>query len=130
MAYPMPTRCPACQTAMQVTELTCPQCDTKVQGTFTAPALFQLSPEQAQFVEVFLRCRGNFKEVERELKISYPTVRARLDQVIQALGYTPAPEVAPADAWAEVGEVLDALGSGELTFEEALQRLKEDRLSR
>ncbi|MCL6516387.1 DUF2089 domain-containing protein [Alicyclobacillus sp.] len=128
MSHPVPTRCPACQTTMRVTELTCPACDTRVQGSFHPPALFQLTPEQAQFVEVFLRCRGNFKEVERELGISYPTVRARLDQVIQSLGYTPAAE--PAAEAADAEGVLDQLGSGELTFEEALARLKEDRWSR
>ncbi|MCL6636329.1 MAG: DUF2089 domain-containing protein [Alicyclobacillus sp.] len=119
---------------MAVTELTCPHCATKVQGVFAAPGPFRWTTEQWQFVEVFLRCRGNIREVERELNLSYPTVRARLDQVIQAMGY--ASGKASAQFTPEAGldvspaGVLDALGSGELTFEEALRRLKEDRLSR
>jgi hypothetical protein len=105
---------------MLVTELTCPHCHTKVQGAFELPALFRLTPEQLHFVEVFLRCRGHIKEVERELQISYPTVRSRLDQIIQALGY---PAVQTTEQ-RSARDVLDALGNGELTFEEALQLLK------
>ena len=117
----LPLTCPSCNGTMNVTELTCPDCDTRVQGEFPTSGLFQLSPEQLKFVEVFIRCRGNIKEVERDLKISYPTVRSRLDQVIQAMGYT-------IDAQEEdehTEHVLQSLESGELNFEQAIEILRE-----
>jgi hypothetical protein len=115
---PVPTACPACTRTMAVTELTCPHCQTRVQGVFETPILWRLSPEQLQFVDVFLRCRGNIREVERELGISYPTVRSRLDQVIQVIAGQAPPERPSAH------EILDGLGSGRLTFDEALNLLR------
>lgn len=126
MAYPIPVHCPACSSRMTVTELTCPVCDTRVQGNFAAPGLHRLTTEQLQFVEVFLRCRGNIKEVERDLKISYPTVRSRLDQAIAAMGYAPPASTDDADVRKSATEALDGLDSGALSFEDALQLLKGD----
>lgn len=121
-----PLSCPACSEPMDITELTCPRCQTRVQGHFSTPGLYRLSPEQLQFAEVFLRCRGNIREVEKDLKISYPTVRSRLDQVIIAMGY-PAPQKGGEDEQEATTEVLDALSAGKLSFEEALERLKGER---
>jgi hypothetical protein len=121
----VPMLCPACTERMTITELTCSHCQTRVQGHFDAPGLHRLNADQVQFVEVFMRCRGNIKEVEKDLKISYPTVRSRLDQVIQSMGYDVPPRqddvMDP-----ETSEALDGLESGELSFEEALRRLKGD----
>lgn len=114
--------CPACAERMNVTELTCPHCLTKVQGDFSASPLHRLKPEQLEFVEVFLRCRGNIKEAEKELKISYPTVRARLDQIIRDMGYPARPDLGLDET--DTQNVLDALGNGEVSFEEALERIK------
>jgi hypothetical protein len=110
---------------MAITELTCPTCQTVVRGHFDAPGLHRLTTDQLQFVEVFVRCRGNIKEVEKDLKISYPTVRSRLDQIIQSMGYDVPPRN---DDGSDRGtaDVLNALETGELSFEEALHRLKED----
>lgn len=123
MSYPIPLSCPACTKPMRVTELSCPHCETSVRGQFEVSGLHRLNGEQLQFVEVFLRCRGNIKEVERDLKISYPTVRSRLDQVIQSMGY-PLQREESSDTSSRREEVLDALGSGELSFEDALNILK------
>lgn len=125
MPYPIPVTCPACATPMRVSQLSCPHCQTTVGGDFEITGLHRLTMEQLKFVEVFLRCRGNIKEVERDLKISYPTVRSRLDQVIAAMGYSL--PVREDDAEERKGEVLEALGSGELSFEDALQILKGER---
>lgn len=116
----VPLTCPSCSETMNVTELTCPQCNTRVQGEFPTSGLFRLSPSQLQFVEVFIRCRGNIKEVERDLKISYPTVRSRLDQVIQSMGY--ALEATEDEEY--TGNVLQALENGELNFEQAIEILQ------
>ncbi|QSO46178.1 DUF2089 domain-containing protein [Alicyclobacillus mengziensis] len=129
MPYPVPTKCPACSAQMDITELTCPECQTRVEGVFAGSALHRLTTEQLQFVEVFLRCRGNIKEVERDLKISYPTVRSRLDQVIQSLGY-PVSSEDSSDFVDPAENVLEALDTGELSFDEALQRLRSGSISK
>lgn len=116
----IPFRCPACDAAMQVTELTCPSCETRVQGHFTVSPLLHLTGPQLTFVEVFLRCRGNIREVERELGISYPTVRARLDEVIQSLGYQTPPPTEEKDGL----ETIQQFENGELSFEETLEKLR------
>ena len=85
-----------------------------------------MSDEQRDFVATFITCRGNIKEVERELGISYPTVRGRLDTVIQALGF---PIERDREDEAEVAgrrkEILDSLSKGELSADEAVKLLKQ-----
>lgn len=125
--YRMPSRCPVCEGEMTITRLRCPQCSTEMEGSFAMEKFSRLSPEQLQFVETFLKVRGNIKEMERELGISYPTVRARLDAILAALGYRVDPE--EAEEISEVRqrkrkEILDALSRGEITSEEALKRLR------
>ncbi len=93
------------------------------------PTLLRLSPAQIDFVEVFIKNRGSIRDVERELGVSYPTVRGRLDDVIRALGYPlkgDAADEAPADdSAANRRSVLAELKSGRLSPEEALAKLNE-----
>src|SRR5947208_1757922 len=90
MANPVVARCPICSEQLRVVRLECESCGTRLEGSFSLGRFHALAPEQLEFLEVFIRARGSFKDVERELGISYPTVRARLDAVIRALGF-PAP---------------------------------------
>lgn len=123
----MPSRCPVCSEEMVVTRLRCPHCETGIDGTFEVPKFARLSREHLEFVEIFIKCRGNIKEVERELGISYPTVRGRLDAVIEALGFRVEPAVAEETKSVKQSrrkEILDALNRGELSSEEALKQLK------
>ena len=69
------SRCPVCDGQLEPVKLRCSSCELTVEGRFPAFRLSLLSPEQQQFVEAFLASRGNIKEVEKELRISYPTVR-------------------------------------------------------
>jgi hypothetical protein len=112
---------------MMVTRLRCPTCETAVEGSFEIGKFARLSREQLEFIETFIKCRGNIKEVERELGISYPTVRGRLDNVIEALGYKVehVPDEAAAQRLARRKEILDSLNKGEITSEEALKLLKQ-----
>jgi hypothetical protein len=87
-------RCPICEAELTVTHLRCQRCGTGLEGTFTLTKFDRLSREQLRFVDVFVKNRGVIRDVERELGISYPTVRSRLDEVIRALGYD-APPGAP-----------------------------------
>lgn len=123
----MPGRCPVCDGGLMVTRLRCAHCETSIEGTFELNKFARLPREQLDFIEVFLKCRGNIKEVERELGISYPTVRGRLEAVLEALGYRV--EQAAVDEinrskQARRKEILDALNRGELTSEEAVAQLK------
>ncbi len=114
-------RCPVCGNRMSVTRLHCNSCDSALEGCFDTCRFCQLSQEQQVFVEVFLKGRGNIKEVERELGISYPTVRSRLDSILEALGYKA--DLAE-DCSQQRNDVLDALDRGELTADEAARLLK------
>lgn len=117
-------KCPVCGQNMRVTELECPSCHTQVSGQFDLGKFSRLNRKQLDFVEVFIRLRGNIKEVEEEMGISYPTVRKKLDEVIEALGYRP--EKSPDDETVEKRtKVLNALDEGEIDFEEAKNKLKE-----
>lgn len=117
--YKVISQCPVCGGKLKVVKLKCDKCDTVIENDFRLNKFDYLSEQELDFVETFIRCRGNIKEVEKELKISYPTVRARLDEVIGRLGYKTAP---PADDRKK--EILDALERGEITAEEAVAQMQ------
>ena len=89
-----------------------------MEGRLPTSKLALLAAEQQQFVEAFLVARGNIKEVEKELGISYPTVRKRLDEVLQSVGY--ASPVRRRDQ----EEILDTIRSGELSPREGIEAMK------
>ena len=119
----LPGKCPVCGETMEVTRLHCPSCDSSLEGRFEMCRFCALTPEQKAFIEVFIKCRGNIKEVERELGISYPTVRGRLDAVIAALGYRV--EDSPDES---IGrrrrEILASVQRGDISAEEAAKLLR------
>lgn len=119
-------KCPICGGQLEITRLSCTSCNTNIEGNFTLSKFDQLSPELKVFAEVFLKNRGNIKDVEKELGISYPAVRSRLDQTIVALGYSVEQEpIKKSEATAaKKKEVLEALKKGEISAEEAIKRLK------
>jgi hypothetical protein len=124
--YPTPTQCPICHADLAVTRLACRTCGTTLEGQFALGRLFQLSPEQLQFVETFLRCEGKLNRVQEELGLSYPTVRNRLEVVVRALGFdVPAPPAMPVTGGDTREDVLQRLARHEITSEEALALLQE-----
>ncbi len=120
MAHDVLHDCPVCHKPLHITKLHCPACGTSIEGDFQAERLLALTPEQRSFVLSFLRNRGNIREMEKELGISYPTVRARLDQILAALGL----EANPSKEKPARKEVLEMLAQGEITQEQALDMLK------
>ncbi len=86
MARDVIATCPVCQNELAITRLHCRSCGTTIEGEFGVGRFGRLSHEQLTLLESFLRSRGNLKEMERELGISYPTVRGRLDALVRALG--------------------------------------------
>jgi len=124
--YPTPTTCPICGGPLTVTRLHCRSCDTTIEGQFQGGRLSQLTMEQLQFVEVFLQCEGKIKAVENKLGLSYPTVRARLREVVRALGYETSDT---ADEPETLGEeerrqLLDDLAAGRVSSEDVLAALR------
>lgn len=115
----IPKICPACGKNMHVRLLCCPSCSTEVQGNFPLDRYQSLTEEQLQFLEIFLRCRGNLKDVGTELGISYPTARNRLDTLLTALGF-----LAQNEEKIKRLEVLERLKNGEITTDEALTLLQ------
>jgi len=111
----LPGNCPFCSGIVEVSAFFCRDCGARVEGRFAPNRLAALDGEQAEFVLAFVRARGNIKELERALGVSYPTVRARLNAVIRALGFGGAGGASAAPAARERRiEVLDAVGRGEL----------------
>jgi hypothetical protein len=121
----MPTSCPVCGGEMRVLRLRCASCDTELAGNFTLGKLLQLAPEQLRFVEVFVNNEGKIKDVETELGISYPTVRARLREVIRGLGYEPGDEpVFTPPAPERRRQILDDLAQGRVSADDAARLLR------
>jgi len=128
------TRCPVCDAALGISELTCECCQTRIHGKFDPCRFCRLPPEHLAFVETFLRCEGNLSRVEKELNVSYPTVRNRLSAALTALGFNGAnEEPMPAPAASAPGpettvrrrEVLEALAQGTLNADDAAEALRE-----
>ncbi len=126
---PIILKCPSCDGNLTIARLDCPDCKISIDGEFAPPALLKLTGAQIDFIEVFIKNRGVIREVERELGVSYPTVRARLDDVITALGYSAksAPETSTDDRGSRRRAVLADLKDGKLTPDEALAALNEPR---
>ncbi len=134
--------CPVCGSTMHVARLACDTCGSALEGRFTLTGtleatspkrsgplhtdgeqrygrLARLSDSQLEFVEVFVRCRGIIKNVEDMLGISYPTVRARLTNVLETMGYGPEDELPAAEPRNLRRKILADLAAGRISTEEA-----------
>ena len=124
--------CPVCSSELSIARLECRGCGTAIEGDFNVGRFGRLSRDQLSLLESFLRARGNAKELERELKVSYPTVRARIESLVRALGLADGP--APDDLGDAVGraaeltelrrDVLERLARHEITADEAASLLR------
>jgi len=116
----IPNKCPSCGGKVIITELCCTDCETSVKGGFDLPSFAALPPEDEAFLRVFLAARGNIKEVERQLNLSYPTVKGRLDALLNRLGLGSL----RAEAKNRRLEIVARLEQGEITAREAIGLLK------
>jgi len=117
--------CPVCGGTLTVSELNCRRCDVTIGGSFEPSRFDRLNAEQSVFLETFLRCRGVIRDVEAALGISYPTVRARLDNVLSTLGLdAPEPVAIPVDVAQRRREVLQDIDAGRITPDEGLRLLE------
>jgi len=85
---PLPVNCPSCSAALSVSTLRCESCQTKVEGAFDLPMLAALSPDVQNFIVEFVKNSGSLKKMAKEMSLSYPTVRNRLDEIIELLNET------------------------------------------
>jgi hypothetical protein len=120
-----PTRCPICQSELEVTRLHCVSCDTSIEGHFASGHFANLTPEQVTFIFTFVRCEGKINRMEQELEVSYPTIRNRLHEVIRALGYEPGKDEPVVEMTQEQrNAILEDLQAGKITAEEATRLLR------
>lgn len=112
-----PRDCPVCSERLRVTRLGCDACGTGLSGDFEQCEFCALDAGDRDVLRVFLASRGNMKELERHLGVSYPTARARFDDLIRKLGLT-GPPTAPTPPDPRLS-TLQALADGELDVEQA-----------
>ncbi|MFV1949125.1 MAG: DUF2089 domain-containing protein [Anaerolineales bacterium] len=125
--HPLPSQCPICQGKIIVTQISCRDCDTTINGRFSSRTFSQLTPEQMDFVENFVRLEGKIKHMEKELKVSYPTIRKKLHEVIRALGYEPGGEEGLSVlSDKERQQILNDLDEGKINYEDAMKQLKNE----
>ena len=117
-----PQSCPSCSSPLVVTQLNCSACGTGVVGKFELSPFFRLSPESLKFLEVFVRNRGNVKDLERETGESYWAIRRQLDEVIAEMGMEPPQED---DLSTRRQEILAQLSRGEINAQEAAKHLSQ-----
>ena len=121
---PVIGKCPICSEKLEVTRLHCRNCDTEVGGHFALGRLYHLGPKQLAFVEMFISCEGKINRVEQEMGLSYPAVRARLNDVIRALGYEVGEAGKEPVSEEDRKEILAQLSSGDISAEEAIELLR------
>jgi hypothetical protein len=132
MPHDVISTCPVCSGELAVTRLHCRSCGTTLEGEFSVGRFGRLTREQLVLLESFLRSRGNLRDMERELGISYPTVRSRVEALIRALGFGPrdgdeAADDQPADAAgaaAERQQILERLARHEINADEAASAIR------
>ena len=140
--YRMPHKCPLCEGKLTVTRLSCPTCGSRLEGEFSGCRFCELSQEESRFLLTFIKNRGSIKDVEREMGVSYPTVRAALDGLIASLGLN-TPDAPPEESAAQDAaqserqadaeasdkakarrDVLNLLAQHRITAAEAASRLR------
>ena len=132
MPHDVISTCPVCASELAVTRLHCRSCGTSLEGDFSVGRFGRLHRDQLALLESFLRSRGNLREMERELGISYPTVRSRVEALVRALGFGPRadaedveePAPDPATPPQTRAEILEALARHELSAEDAATAIR------
>ncbi len=106
-----PSACPVCREELLTTRLTCPSCHTEISGTFVTCRFCRLDSEDQALLEVFLRSRGNLRDVQAHLGVSYPTARQRFNELLGRLGLD--------EPVTDPDEVIQDLAAGRISVEEA-----------
>jgi hypothetical protein len=123
---PLISKCPVCSEDLVITHLYCSHCHTTIEGKFNLPRspFSKLSSEQMRFLLTFIRCEGKFNRMEEDLKLSYPTLRIRFNEVLQSMGFEAEVEDREILSPEERKKILGELNKGRISAEEAQIRLK------
>ena len=139
MPHDVISTCPVCSGELAITRLHCRSCGTTLEGDFSVGRFGRLSREQLALLESFLRSRGNLRDMERELGLSYPTIRSRVEALVRSLGFgpradaddtaaeNPEPATAAADAAAILQarqQLLERLARHEISAEDAADAIR------
>lgn len=120
--------CPTCgQHGLTISEVTCDACGTEVRSRYRPCPFCALNEDEQTFLLLFVRSRGNLKDVEKTLGVSYPTVRAKLDGIVERLtpAQPPAQPAPPAPSTpSDRAAVLAQVQSGQLSAADALALLQ------
>ena len=116
--FAAPRQCPVCGDTLALTRLGCRSCGTELSGSFEACQYCALGGDDRELLAVFLSSRGNIKELERHLGVSYPTARARFEALLGRLGLT-GDEAPPPHARLDEAGVLARLAAGEIDVDSA-----------
>lgn len=137
MPHDVISTCPVCAGELTVTRLHCRSCGTTLEGEFSVGRFGHLTRDQLAILESFLRARGNLRDMERELGLSYPTVRSRVEALVRTLGFGPrsgddAPEVDatgpttdPRAATAARQDILERLARHEISADDAADAIRD-----
>jgi hypothetical protein len=136
MAHDVISTCPVCSSELAITRLHCGSCGTTLEGDFSVGRFGRLNRDQLALLESFLRSRGNLREMERELGISYPTVRARVEALVRALGFGPRADAGSGDSGSDDDtavsplprtrdSILERLARREITAEAAATAIRD-----
>jgi hypothetical protein len=135
MTHDVIATCPVCSSELAITRLHCGSCGTTLEGDFSVGRFGRLNRDQLVLLESFLRSRGNLREMERELGISYPTVRARVEALVRALGFGARADAATGDAADDDtavaplprtrDSILERLARREISAEDAAMAIRE-----
>ncbi len=132
MPHDVIATCPVCSQELAVTRLHCRSCGTTLEGDFSVGRFGRLNREQLALLESFLRSRGNLRDMERELGISYPTVRGRVEALVRTLGFGPRADADPEEDDAPTlavatptrDAILEKLARHEISAEEAATAIR------
>lgn len=121
----LPARCPSCGETLNITELTCEKCETVVRGKYPLNRFLTLKPDEEEFLLIFLLSRGNLKEVQERLDISYPTAKNRLEEVLLSLGLVEEKKEEKEYKSKKIEEILDKIEKGEINGDEVIKIIEE-----
>lgn len=127
--HPVFGKCPVCGEELIVSKLECRTCGTEIGGQFSIGRLARLGTDEIQFIETFVKNRGNAYKVGEELGMPYSTIRARLTEVIRAMGFEPGTDLKEESASVSIAPekrkaILDDLSTGKITADEAIKFLQ------
>lgn len=117
------SHCPICENELTIARLHCDKCQIEINGQFSLSKISLLTKEQLRFVEIFLKNQGSIKAIEKDLNISYPTVKKLLNEILKTMGYDIC-DVDESKDSLKRQEILEKLANKEISYEEASRLLK------